>query len=94
MSTGASRGGGRLRGRVSIVQDGDWETEGTSATPTLPPQLRMVTLKVCPHFRLPAAARQTQERDEDWIVGVCVTEREIVCLRARRREERAVCTWL
>uniref|UniRef100_A0AAZ3QTD4 Glutamate receptor n=1 Tax=Oncorhynchus tshawytscha TaxID=74940 RepID=A0AAZ3QTD4_ONCTS len=45
VSTGASRGGGRLRGRVSIVKDGDWETKGTSATPTLPPQLRMVTLK-------------------------------------------------
>ncbi|XP_045567277.1 glutamate receptor ionotropic, NMDA 2A [Salmo salar] len=48
VSTGASRGGGRLRGRVSIVKD-DWETKGTcsqtSATPTLPPQLRMVTLK-------------------------------------------------
>ncbi|XP_055763225.1 glutamate receptor ionotropic, NMDA 2A-like isoform X2 [Salvelinus fontinalis] len=49
VSTGASRGGGRLRGRVSIIKDGDWETKGTcsqtSATPTLPSQLRMVTLK-------------------------------------------------
>ncbi|XP_045069037.1 glutamate receptor ionotropic, NMDA 2A-like, partial [Coregonus clupeaformis] len=48
-NTGAARGGGRLRGRVSVVKDGDWETKGTciqtSATPTLPPQLRLVTLK-------------------------------------------------
>lgn len=31
-----------------------------------------------------------QERDEDWIV----CESEIVCMRARKRKERAVCTWL